>query len=189
MRARLAFAALGLAALFAARPADSRPIRPGDEVARLQAENARLQRQLDRDDDALGQIARANRRNHDRTTRRAIDRILDDLRDDDHDGDRDGDRDAAQAMTDDDFQRLLGQVAAAGFESDRLELVRGAARSSRFSSAQVVALMQQSGFDNTRIEIAAALYPRVVDPASWSVVYAALDFDASRDTLRQRVGQ
>ena len=187
MRARTAIAALGLAALFAARPADSRPIRPGDDVARLQAENASLQRQLDRDEDALGQIARANRRSKDRMTRRAIDRILDGLLDDRGEGDHD--RDAAQPMSDDDFQHLLGRVAAAGFESGRVDLVKTAAQGSRFTSAQVVALMQQSGFDDTRIEIAATLYPRVVDPAGWSAVYAALDFDTSRDTLRQRVGQ
>jgi ribosomal protein L17 len=215
MRARLATFVLAAAAAAAgagatAQPAQSHPVQiaPGEELARLRAENQRLRADLDAALDGLEQIDRANHRNRDRGARRVIDRLVDDLRarlgDRDGDGDRDRDRDRdydrdhrdqpqpqpqARLLSDPDWRALYAQVAGASFESNRIDTVRTAAQANVFTVDQVVALMQTSSFDDTRVEIAVTLRPRVVDPQRWYLVEGALSFDGSRDSLRQRLGQ
>ena len=200
MRAsRLASFVLAAAAAVAggavtAQPADARPIpvrMDPDAIARLQADNDRLRAERDALRDALAEIDRINHHSRDREARRRIDHVIDSLRDRDHDGDRDRDRDRADArpLAPPDFDELRGHVADARFEQDRVELVRTASAHALFTVDQVVALMQTSSFDDTRVDIATLLRPRVVDPARWYLVEAALQFESSRDTLRQRVGQ
>jgi hypothetical protein len=212
MRARLASfvlvaAAATVGAGVSAQPAQSHPVQiaPGEEVARLRAENDRLRADVSTYADALDQIDRANHRNRDRGSRRVIDRIVDDARnrigddrdDDDRYRDRDRDRDRdhrndqpqARLLSKADFDGLYAQAAGASFDSNRLAVIQTAAQLSVFTVDQVVALMQTSSFDDTRIEIAATLRPRVVDPERWYLVEGALQFASSRDTLRQRLGQ
>lgn len=183
-----------------AHPVMVRP--PPDPIAQLAAQNAELRRDNEILQGALDNIDRVNHRSRDRYTRRAIDRTIDDARarieqavvdgDYDHGYDRDH-RDGGYAqpapLAKADFDQLQAHVAAASFEQDRLQLVATAASRALFTVDQVVALMQTSTFDDSRIEIAATLRPRVVDPARWYLVYDALQFSQSRDTLRQRVGQ
>ena len=45
--------------------------------------------------------------------------------------------------------------------------------------------MKSCDFEDTRIQVAVILYPRVVDLEAWYRVYEALDFDASRTELRR----
>jgi hypothetical protein len=195
MSSRLATIVFAAAAAFAgaglsAHTADSRPVQV-DPFAQLQAENARLRRDVDAYRDALDDIDRINQRNRDRGARRAIDRVLGGLQDQGRDRDRrdHDDRDAPRLLSSADFSTLLAHVTAASFDQNKLDLVRAIAPQSVFTVDQVVALMQTSSFDETRIEIAATLRPRIVDPARWYLVYDALTFSSSRDTLRQRVGQ
>ncbi|HTJ41913.1 MAG TPA: DUF4476 domain-containing protein [Kofleriaceae bacterium] len=200
MRARLASFVLATAAAAAgagvsAQPAQSRPVQimPGDDVGRVRAENQRLRDENDRLRDALAQIDRANRRNKDRRSQRMIDRILDDARDV-GDDDRRDDRDhrqqpQAQLMSQQDFATFLARVSGSNFESNRLDLVHAAAQANVFTSDQVVALMGATAFDDSRIDIAITLRSRVVDPDRFYLVFDALQFQSSRDTLRQRMGQ
>lgn len=83
---------------------------------------------------------------------------------------------------------LTQQIGQASFADDKLALVQSAAQYNYFTVAQVVQLMQLASFDDTRVEIAVALAPRVLDGDRWFEVYGALSFSSSRDTLRQRVG-
>ncbi|MBK9031516.1 MAG: DUF4476 domain-containing protein [Myxococcales bacterium] len=91
------------------------------------------------------------------------------------------------AMPAGDFQRLQDQLAAARFPSDQLALIGVAAPRNRFTVDQVIALMQVLAFDDARIEVAVLLAPRVIDGQRWHLVFDALQFSSSRDTLRQRV--
>ena len=92
-------------------------------------------------------------------------------------------------MSQQDFATFLSRVAGASFDSNRLDLVHTAAQANVFTTDQVVALMKTSAFDDSRIDIAVSLRPRVVDPDRYALVFDALQFQSSRDTLRQRLGQ
>jgi hypothetical protein len=92
------------------------------------------------------------------------------------------------AMAERDFASLTAQIGRASFADDKLGLVQTAAQTNYFTVAQVVALMKLASFDDTKVEIAVACAPHVVDGDKWFEVYGALSFSSSRDTLRQRVG-
>ena len=93
----------------------------------------------------------------------------------------------AEAMTPADFRGLRAAVADASFAKDRLRIVEAAAEHNWFTADQVVELVRAATFADTRVEIGALLYPRVIDLRDWYKVYDALDFQASRDKLRKRV--
>lgn len=95
---------------------------------------------------------------------------------------------APYAMADRDFRALTAQIGRAPFADDKLGLVKTAAQTNYFTVAQVVAMMQLASFDDTRVEIAVACAPRVIDGDRWFEVYGALSFSSSRDALRDRVG-
>src|SRR5262245_29963749 len=179
MRSRLATVVFAAAAAAAGagltpRPAESHPVQvdPFAQLEQLKQDNHRLEHEVDALRAGLDDIDRLNHRNRDRYARRAIDRVIDGLRDDDwgDDDGRDGRRDdnrrdddhrdhreQAQLLSKADFDQLRAHVAGASFDSNRLDLVRSAAQIAVFTSDQVVALMQTSSFDDTRIEIAATL--------------------------------
>jgi hypothetical protein len=92
------------------------------------------------------------------------------------------------AMNERDFGSLTAQIGRAPFADDKLGLVQTAAQTNYFTVAQVVAMMQLASFDDTKVEMAVACAPHVVDGDKWFQVYGALSFSSSRDTLRQRVG-
>jgi hypothetical protein len=98
-------------------------------------------------------------------------------------------RDSARALSAADFAQLRAHVQAAAFDDAKLALVRSAANGNVFSVEQVGQLMATSSFDDTRIEIAAVLRARVIDPQRWYLVYDALQFESSKATLRTRVGE
>lgn len=87
------------------------------------------------------------------------------------------------------FASLTAEVSRANFADDKLALVQTAAQANYFTVAQVVTLMKLASFDDTRVEIAVALAPRVLDGDKWFEVYGALSFSSSRDALRQRLGE
>lgn len=86
------------------------------------------------------------------------------------------------------FAALTTEMGRAHFADDKLALVKTAAATNYFTVAQVVQLMKLASFDDTRVEIAVALSPRVLDGDKWFEVYGALSFSSSRDALRQRLG-
>lgn len=85
------------------------------------------------------------------------------------------------------YQSLLSSMRNAGFDEHRRDLIIEAARRHTFTVAQVIGLMRECGFEETRIEVAVILYPVVVDQDNWFQVYDALSFGSSRQTLRERI--
>lgn len=92
-----------------------------------------------------------------------------------------------EPMTAAEHRALRNAVADASFTKDRLRLVEAAAEHNWFTVDQVVELMRAATFTDTRVEIGALLYPRVVDLRDWYKAYDALDFESSRGKLRKRV--
>ena len=85
------------------------------------------------------------------------------------------------------LQELLQNIRNQPFADGRMTAIRNAAQYSRFLSEQVVVLMNEFAFDDSKMEVAAVLYPAVVDRANWSQVYAALGSSYSRDQLAERI--
>lgn len=187
-----------------------------EEITQLRTELGYYQQAYAELNAGLDRVDRANRRNRDRRSMFQIDRAIRDARDNaaqyvqpwtydqqqpdwrDHDDwrrirDRRTDPQppsmpAPVAMNDRDFGSLTAQIARAPFADDKLGLVQTAAQTNFFTVAQVVAMMKLASFDDTRVEIAVACAPRVLDGDRWFEVYGALTFSTSRDALRDRIG-
>lgn len=206
--------ALAFTAPMIADVAVARPARPEWQNGsdRLRAENQELRAELalfrsahDELSAGLDRIENANRRNRDRRSQLMIDRALRNAREraaqhvqpyeppppgSVRDRRTDPSPPQIQVMEMDAraFSSLITQLGRAGFSDDKLAVIKTAAATNYFKVAQVIELMKTVGFDETRVEIAVALAPRVLDGDKWFEVYGALSFSSSRDALRQRLG-
>ena len=90
-----------------------------------------------------------------------------------------------EPMSEEKFLQLIDMLKKAPFESDRMDIVRTAAKDNFFTSEQVRKIMETFQFDENRIRVARILYPRVVDRENFFVVYSALDHSSSREELRK----
>ena len=90
-------------------------------------------------------------------------------------------------MTEAQFAKLKRALEAEAFEDGKLELLKDAAAQHRFTSEQVAEIMDLFDFDANRVEAAVICYPKVVDKQNFFVVYSHLEFDASKDELRQKI--
>ncbi|MDX9722372.1 MAG: DUF4476 domain-containing protein [Myxococcota bacterium] len=87
------------------------------------------------------------------------------------------------------FAALNSSIQNSSFDSDKVKAIGTAARSGNyFTCAQVVSLLGHLSFDSDKVEAAATLYPNVVDPKNWFMVFDTFTFDSSRDDLRSRLG-
>jgi len=83
------------------------------------------------------------------------------------------------------FARLLKAVKEAPFSSEKLTLIEDAASKNYFKSEQVLQLLKTFNFDSYRLKAAKVLYPRVVDPENFFIVYDAFTFSSSKEELRR----
>lgn len=92
------------------------------------------------------------------------------------------------AISADSFKRLAAVIEAADFDSGKLGVVRQAAASNYFSSNQVGFVLGLLDFDDGRVEVAVAMWSRIVDPENSFVIFDKFDFEGGREKLRKRVG-
>ena len=90
------------------------------------------------------------------------------------------------AMHPDDFNRLVSSIEHQVFSSDKKLVVDSAIAGNKFTCDQVRIIMQRFTFDNDRVDVAAKLYHHVVDRQNWYIVYDALEFQSSRQSLEHR---
>lgn len=81
------------------------------------------------------------------------------------------------------FEHLVHSVKHSNFKADKVNLIKVAARSNRFTSDQVKILMDSLAFDNDRVEVACTLYPHVVDRQNWFKIFDSLKFSSSRHRI------
>lgn len=89
-----------------------------------------------------------------------------------------------QAMSDLDFERLLGSIRSKDFEDSKLSLASQAAQSNFFTAAQITTLTGLFDFENTRLDFAKRAYNACVDPQNYYMVNDAFDFETSIDELQ-----
>lgn len=86
------------------------------------------------------------------------------------------------------MDELLYSIDQRGFPSAKQEVIRAAARTTWFDTAQVILVLQSFAFGSDQVEAAVTLYPRVTDPQRWEQVYSVFTFDSDRKALRAKVG-
>jgi hypothetical protein len=87
-----------------------------------------------------------------------------------------------------DFDRLVARVRST-MGTECAEIVRSAARGSYFTVDQALALVKATSMESAKVDVAVALYPRVIDKDRWFLIDEGFSFPSSRQTLRSRVEQ
>ena len=96
----------------------------------------------------------------------------------------------AMPMPADRFNQLLGQVRGLPFRDEKIARIKDYLMpDTMFTTAQIGQLMTTSPFGSDRIDIAALLWPRVVDPENFPTLPALLTFESERQDLRRRLGR
>ena len=96
---------------------------------------------------------------------------------------------APQAMDAARFADLTADIKKAPFADGKLDLVRDAVAHHHFNVDQVVAVMQLIPMSSDKVEAAALMHPRLVDPQDFFKVYKHIPFSGDQDALRARVGR
>jgi hypothetical protein len=166
------------------------------EVRRLRDELAYYQQAYDEMHDGLVRIERAADKLRDRRAGAKIRRIAEDTLDRASETVNGGSYDDGDyydnwryTVSDSDFSVMSQRVAGAAYADEQLALVQELAAANYFTVSQVVALMKSCTYEDTRIEAAVSLYPRIVDPENWYLVNDGFTYSSSKKTLRERLGQ
>jgi len=93
-----------------------------------------------------------------------------------------------ETMPDESFFKFLQALGRKTFDDDKLEFLAPVARQSYFSSEQARQILDKFSFDRNREEAAIILYPKVVDPVNWFVIYDTFTFSSNVDDIRARLG-
>jgi len=91
-------------------------------------------------------------------------------------------------MNPDQLRSLLGAVESESFSDSKAAVLRDACRANFFTVDQAVTLVSLFDFGDDKVEAAAMLHPRLVDPENFYRVYAVFDFDSDKEELRERLG-
>lgn len=195
-----AVASASLAGMIVSDDASADHRRRNDDAEQLRDENKQLRDDLsyyqsayDELHDGLIKVDRAADKLRDRRAGARISRIAENAIDRAEqyiDGGRYDDDDyyRSYGVSDTDFEKMSQRVAAAAYADDQLALVQELAKTNYFTVAQVVGLMKSVTYEDTRVDVAVALYSRVSDAENWYQVYDALTFSSSKKTLRERIG-
>jgi hypothetical protein len=95
---------------------------------------------------------------------------------------------SAQAMSEQEFGRIRAALQREWWDDSRQRLLMDVARDRLFSTRQVRQVMDLFTFGDAKVNVAAALYPRVVDPQDFYTLYDALTFSSEKEELRRRIG-
>lgn len=192
--------------------ADARRVGPRDDLATLRAELAQSRADLAAYQSAytelmngLDRVERLNARgarnartkiqNEVDRTRREVSQYIYTAYDDDVDvrdhrddgGYTGGGYSYGYAMDESDFKVLLKQLKNA-YASEQPTIATDAAINAYFTVDQVVRMLKVVTYDSARVEVAAAVYSRVLDADGWLRVYDVIEYTSNRQALRERIG-
>ena len=92
-------------------------------------------------------------------------------------------------MTDSQFSSFKSVIKNITFTSDKLEVIKAAAKSNSFTVNQVMQILNMLTFTSDKQDIAVALYDSVCDYNNWYMVYSLFTFSSDIREIRERVGQ
>lgn len=85
------------------------------------------------------------------------------------------------------LSRLSNSLREATFRKDKMRVLRLAAPNMYFSTAQARQLVEHFSFGSDKVEVLAALYPRLVDPENAHTLFAALPHASDRRKLEEKI--
>ncbi|MEO0311484.1 MAG: hypothetical protein RIQ89_1141 [Bacteroidota bacterium] len=91
------------------------------------------------------------------------------------------------AMQDQDFQSMLQAIANRSFESTKIQMAHSVIAQNSFSTYQALELLSVFNFESSRLEIAKAIYARLVDPQNAYKLYDAFTFESSISEFEQYI--
>lgn len=86
------------------------------------------------------------------------------------------------------LQKIISVLESEAFSDGRLEVLQSAIIQRSFSVADVTQIMAVFPFGDDKVEAASMLFPHVSDTENWYTIYAELDFDSDRKSLRAKTG-
>lgn len=92
------------------------------------------------------------------------------------------------ALTRREFTSLVTSIKAQSFDKGRLSVMRASLQTSAFTSNQARQLVGMLSFKSNREDIAVEVYPRIVDPQNFHVVYRSFKFSSETETVNKRLG-
>ncbi len=96
---------------------------------------------------------------------------------------------APAAMSAADFSAVVEAIEAESFERTRVSVMKSALQARHVSVAQLERLMPLFSFEQSRIDVARYIYPRLVNKDDFFRIYAHFTFSASKDELREWVAR
>ena len=87
------------------------------------------------------------------------------------------------------FSSLLKAVQAESFGKGKLSRIHEAAAGNFFTVAQLRSLLAKFSFEKEKVDAAAALHPRLVDPGNFFQVYQDFTFESNKKLLRKKIGK
>jgi|GEM_PF-4313437 len=94
---------------------------------------------------------------------------------------------APQAMTAENFAKLLKGLKAESFDDNKASFIATFAVHGRLNSDQARELLKAFSFDDGRIKSAVLIYPRLTDPENFYQVLDAFSFDSSKNAVREKL--
>ena len=88
-------------------------------------------------------------------------------------------------MSAESFTALKTTINNDPYDNSKFNLVKQAAAGNYFTAIQVKQLMQLFSYENTKLDVAKALYPRTVDKANYFMVNDAFTYSNSKDRLAE----
>jgi hypothetical protein len=90
-------------------------------------------------------------------------------------------------IKEDEYKALKKDINNRNFEATNSTVLKSAAEKNYFSSDQVRELLGFFTFEDSKLDIAKALYPRVCDKNNFFKVYSAFSFDSSVEELKNYI--
>ncbi|MCB9527996.1 MAG: DUF4476 domain-containing protein [Myxococcales bacterium] len=112
------------------------------------------------------------------------------------DRDRDRDREAAPVVaappapaTGAQMTRLQQSLNEASFRNDKIRVLRLAAPTMYFTTAQAKQIAEAFSFSSDKVEVLAMLYPRLVDPENSHTLFSSLPHASDRRKLEEKINE
>jgi hypothetical protein len=91
------------------------------------------------------------------------------------------------ACSDLEYETLKDHVASENFSREKIDVLMRASARLHFTVEQVIGLLDLLDFGTDKVQAAALLHPRLVDPGAFDQVYESFVFETDRDALRALV--
>lgn len=94
-----------------------------------------------------------------------------------------------EPMSDSRFSALLATLKNESFETSRLVIAKQAMEHNFFTVVQIKSIMDAFSYEDSKLEIAKAAYPLVVDPDNYFMVNEALQYSSSKMELAKFISE